>query len=139
MDFYLQSSSFNHNLLSSWLNSSQCKQLGFEDHWRFISVKLHTIEFLFSPFHINCKQNVLKLDYFLIYKNVITKINPVFRIPVFIPSQNIQLSTLKLVNQAKGHTDYMAAQSSEHITSNMSKNVLQNNCMQYITEKLSKQ
>lgn len=91
-DSYLQSSSFNHNLLSSWLNSSQCKQLGFEDHWRFVSVKLHAIKFLFSPFHVNCKQNVLKIDYFLIYKTSMTKINPVFQIP------DIQFLTLKLVN-----------------------------------------
>lgn len=133
MDFYLQSSSFNHNLLSSWLNSSQCKQLGFEDHWRFVSVKLHAIEFLFSPFHVNCKQNVLNLDYFLIYKNVITKINPVFQIPGFIPSKNIQFLTLKLVNnQAKDHLFYKVSQPSEHTICNKSKNILQNNCKQQI-------
>lgn len=56
MDFYLQGSSSKHDLLSSWLNSGQGKQLSLEDHWRLIRVQLHTIKFLFSPFHINCKQ-----------------------------------------------------------------------------------
>lgn len=64
MDSNLQGSSFKHDLLSSRLNSSQGKELSLEDHWRLIRVQLHTIEFLFSPFHINCKQKYFETRLF---------------------------------------------------------------------------
>lgn len=46
-------------------------------------------------------------------------INPVFLIPDFIPSQNIQFVSLKLVNnQAKGHVFHKVTEPPEHTISN---------------------
>jgi len=77
--------------------------------------------FSFPHFTLTANQNVLKLYYFLIYENVITKINPVFQVTDFILSQNIQFLTVKLVNnQAKGHLFQRVSQPSEHTISNKS-------------------
>ena len=61
--FYLQCSSFHHNFLSGWLDSSQCKKLSLEHHWRFISIQFYTFKFLLSPLHSNCKQTIILFSF----------------------------------------------------------------------------